>query len=97
MGTLRVNYFGKVKGEGFSPLTEWGAKTLVDIVGAYSFNNGVNISAGINNVFDEKPDDWGSTGFPFPELGFQHCWETCPFGLNGGVYFARVDWRFDRQ
>jgi iron complex outermembrane receptor protein len=31
---------------------------------------------------------------PFPQLGFTHCWETCPIGINGRQMYARVDWSF---
>jgi iron complex outermembrane receptor protein len=27
-------------------------------------------------------------------MGFTHCWETCPFGINGRTMYARADWRF---
>ena len=28
---------------------------------------------------------------PFPQMGFTYCWETCPFGINGRSWYARVD------
>jgi len=28
---------------------------------------------------------------PFPQLGFTYCWETCPFGINGRSWYARLD------
>lgn len=33
--------------------------------------------------------------FPFPQLGFQYGWETLPFGINGGYYYARVNIRLN--
>ena len=69
---------------------------LVDTTVAYRFNDNVKLSGGINNVFDQFPDRWSGDGcsvFPFPELGFTYGWETLPFGINGGYYFARLDIR----
>jgi hypothetical protein len=33
----------------------------------------------------------GVKAAPFPQLGFTYCWETCPFGINGRSWYARVD------
>ena len=30
---------------------------------------------------------------PFPHMGCIHGWETMPFGMNGGSYYARPDFR----
>ena len=44
-------------------------------------------------MFDVYPDKWDN-GFPFPELGFTYGWETLPFGLNGGYYYAKAAFTF---
>lgn len=101
--TVRANYFGEVAGEGFTPGIKqtWGAKTLVDLAVSYNFTDAVSLTVGGNNIFDTYPDDWDDMGdpgtVPFPGLGFTYCWETCPFGMNGGYYFARMNWMFDRR
>ncbi|HUO81749.1 MAG TPA: TonB-dependent receptor [Gammaproteobacteria bacterium] len=101
--TVRANYFGEVAGEGFTPGIKqtWGAKTLVDLAVTYNFTDAVSLTVGGNNIFDTYPDDWDDMGdpntVPFPGLGFTYCWETCPFGMNGGYYFARMNWLFDRR
>ncbi len=62
---------------------------------AYRFSDAIKLSIGGNNIFDEYPDKWDEdTGFPFPQLGFTYGWETLPFGMNGGSYYARLDFRF---
>jgi hypothetical protein len=33
--------------------------------------------------------------FPFPQLGFLYGWETLPFGINGGYYYARLNLRIN--
>ncbi len=95
---LLGNYFGSVTGEGFTPgcRAKWSGAFLVDTTVAYRFNDNVKLTGGINNVFDQFPDQWSGEGcsvFPFPELGFTYGWETLPFGINGGYYFARLDIR----
>ncbi len=93
----RANYFGSVTGEGFTPGVKqtWGGAWLVDVSGRYSFNDNASILVGINNLFDKYPDKWDpEAAFPFPQLGFKYCWETCPFGVNGGSYFVRLDYTF---
>jgi iron complex outermembrane receptor protein len=27
-------------------------------------------------------------------MGFTHCWETCPFGVNGRTMYARAEYAF---
>ncbi|MNG33283.1 hypothetical protein D3C84_1194990 [compost metagenome] len=53
------------------------------------------VTVGGNNIFDQYPDKWDPvTGAPFPQLGFKYGWETMPFGMNGGSYYVRFDYRF---
>ncbi|GAA0715509.1 TonB-dependent receptor [Dokdonella soli] len=95
--TARANYFGDVEGQGFTPgiIQKWGGKWLFDLNVAYAFTRNAKVSVGGLNIFDTYPDKWDrTTGAPFPELGFTYCWETCPFGINGGSYYARFDYSF---
>ena len=93
----RANYFGSVSGEGFTPGIKqtWGGKWLFDASLKYRFSPAVSLTVGADNLFDTYPDKWDRTGgAPFPQLGFTYGWETMPFGMNGGSYYARLDWRF---
>ncbi len=101
----RANYYGSVSGDGFTPglVQTWSSKWLADIAVGYRFNNSAKLTVGGNNVFDEYPDRWtagvidpNDPNFnnPFPALGFIYGWETLPFGINGGYYYARVDFSF---
>ncbi len=94
--TARANYFGKVQGQGFTPdVQTWDAKWIVDLTARYSFSKALSVAAGINNLFDTYPTRWqASDTNPFPSMGFTHCWETCPFGINGRSMYARVDYSF---
>ena len=95
---LRFNYFGEVAGQGFTPgfTQTWGAKWLTDLSIGYNVTDDLKFTVGGLNIFDEYPDDWDAVNaFPFPQLGFTYGWETLPFGLNGGYYFARLSYRFD--
>jgi iron complex outermembrane receptor protein len=94
---VRFNYFGEVAGEGFTPgfKQTWSAKVLTDASLTYSFPNDLSVTVGGNNLFDVFPDNWDpEQAFPFPQLGFVYGWETLPFGLNGGSYYARLNYRF---
>ncbi|HEV8578897.1 MAG TPA: TonB-dependent receptor [Thermoanaerobaculia bacterium] len=94
---LRFNYFGSVAGEGFTPgfKQTWGGKWLTDLSLTAPLARGINLTVGGLNIFDEYPDKWDTVNaFPFPQLGFVYGWETLPFGINGGYYFLRLDYRF---
>jgi iron complex outermembrane receptor protein len=50
------------------------------------------MTVGSNNIFNTFPTKWDPVkAAPFPQLGFTYCWETCPFGINGRSWYARVD------
>jgi len=95
--TLRDNWFGPVTGQGFTPGVKqtWSGKWLTDVAVGYRFSKSARIVVGADNVFDTYPDHWDpKTGAPFPQLGFTYGWETLPFGINGGYYYARLDFKF---
>lgn len=95
---LRFNYFGKVAGEGFTPgfRQTWGGKWLTDLSFSYELTKELSLTAGGLNIFDVFPDEWDKqNAFPLPQFGFVYGWETLPFGINGGYWFARLGYRFD--
>ena len=95
--TLRGNYFGPVTGQGFTPGIEqtWSGKWLADVALGYRFSARARLVVGADNVFNTYPDKWDpKTGAPFPQLGFTYGWETLPFGINGGYYYTRFDYKF---
>ncbi|MGZ3183624.1 MAG: TonB-dependent receptor plug domain-containing protein [Telluria sp.] len=93
----RANYYGEVQGQGFTaPFVQtWDAKWIVDASLRYSFTKRISMTVGSNNIFNTFPTKWDEkNAFPFPQLGFTYCWETCPFGINGRSWYARVDASF---
>jgi iron complex outermembrane receptor protein len=97
---VRANYFGKVAGEGFTPGFKqvWGGKWLTDVLVTVPLQRDrLSLTIGALNVFNVYPDEWDPVrAFPFPQLGFRYGWETMPFGINGGHYFARLNVRLAR-
>ncbi len=97
--TFRENYFGEVSGQGFAPYQTWDGKWLADLAVGFKFSDKIKLTIGGNNIFDVYPDKW-TVGAedpnvnPFPALGFVYGWETLPFGMNGGSYYAKLDFRF---
>jgi iron complex outermembrane receptor protein len=94
---LRANYYGQVQGQGFTaPFVQtWGAKWLLDLALRYSFTRSLRLTVGADNLLDRTPTRWDTTrAAPFPQMGFTHCWETCPFGVNGRTMYARADYAF---
>ena len=94
---LRENYYGPVQGQGFTApfIQTWAGKWLTDLGLRYNVTSKISLAAGVDNLFDTYPTEWDKTrAAPFPQLGFTHCWETCPFGINGRTMYARADMRF---
>lgn len=92
---VAFNYFGAVEGQAFTGVRhEWSSKWLTDVSIGYDFTDQLNVRIGANNLFDTYPDEWGSDGSPFSDAGFKYGWETFPFGLNGGYYYARLNYTF---
>ncbi|HEY1042911.1 MAG TPA: TonB-dependent receptor, partial [Telluria sp.] len=95
--TTRANYIGSVQGQGFTaPFVQtWEGKWLLDAAVRYAFTRRVHLSIGVNNIFNTFPTEWDKEkAAPFPQLGFTHCWETCPIGVNGRSMYARLDASF---
>jgi iron complex outermembrane receptor protein len=93
-GNLRANYYGEVQGQGFTApyVQTWDAKWIVDATLRYNFGKRTSLTVGSNNIFNTFPTKWDPVkAAPFPQLGFTYCWETCPFGINGRSWYARVD------
>jgi iron complex outermembrane receptor protein len=93
-GNVRANYYGEVQGQGFTPgfIQTWDAKWILDATLRYNFTKSTSLTVGSNNILNTFPTKWDPVkAAPFPQLGFTYCWETCPFGINGRSFYARVD------
>ena len=66
-------------------------KTLVDIEGAYSFNESLSVVLGAQNVFDELPDE-----NPGAAAGVGNIYsQFSPFGFNGAFWYLRLTYNAD--
>ncbi|MCG9133973.1 TonB-dependent receptor [Candidatus Poribacteria bacterium] len=108
-GALR--YFGSYtvqEGSGDDPARQtYGGKWLTDIQSNYQLNEGLSLTIGANNLFDQVPDlnEIGqsrggtltdSTGRVIVDSPgvFTYSRRSAPFGFNGGLYYAKLSYRF---
>ncbi|MBI2382423.1 MAG: TonB-dependent receptor [Gammaproteobacteria bacterium] len=96
---LRNNYFGEVSAgpdSGITALkTTWGAKWLTDVQVGYEVTDDLRLTVGGNNIFDVYPDEWSDAeSGGLNSAGFKYGWETLPFGIAGGMYYARAEYHF---
>ena len=63
------------------------ARLLMDLEASYTFQYGLTIAGGAQNLFDAVPDrTTGAAGTKYPEYS--------PFGFNGGFYYFRALYAF---
>ena len=108
-GALR--YFGSYtvqEGSGADPARQtYGSKWLTDIQSNYQLNEGLSLTIGANNLFDQLPDlnEIGqsrggtltdSTGHVIVDSPgvFTYSRRSAPFGFNGGLYYAKLSYSF---
>ncbi len=108
-GALR--YFGSYtvqEGSGDDPARQtYGGKWLTDIQSNYQLNEGLSLTIGANNLFDQVPDPnkigqsrggtlTDSTGHEIVKSDgvFTYSRRSAPFGFNGGLYYAKLSYRF---
>ena len=108
-GALR--YFGSYtvqEGSGDDPARQtYGGKWLTDIQSNYQLNEGLSLTIGANNLFDQTPDlneigqsrsgtledSTGQVIVDSPGV-FTYSRRSAPFGFNGGLYYAKLSYRF---
>ena len=84
---LRANYYGgwKSTSNGYNV----DAATLVDAQVSYQLTDSLELTAGVDNLFDEYPDKTpnpGGLGQLYPE--------DSPFGFNGGTWYLQGRYAF---
>ena len=108
-GALR--YFGSYtvqEGSGDDPARQtYGGKWLTDIQSNYQLNQGLSLTIGANNLFDQMPDlneigqsrhgtltdGTGHVIVDSPGV-FTYSRRSAPFGFNGGLYYAKLSYSF---
>ncbi|WP_417625205.1 TonB-dependent receptor plug domain-containing protein [Paremcibacter congregatus] len=82
---------------------KFGAKWLTDVTVNYDFEeSGLRLTAGVNNLFDVKPDlnlIGQSRGGSLPGIidspgVFKYSRRSAPFGFNGGYYYVKATYNF---
>jgi iron complex outermembrane receptor protein len=81
---LRGNYYGEWDDTG-NGVPGIGAAFLVDAAVTWMVNDNIDLIAGIDNIFDEYPDENPFAG----DLGQLYS-ESSPFGFNGGAWYLRA-------
>ena len=106
-----LRYFGSYtvqEGSGDDPARQtYGGKWLTDIQSNYQLNEGLSLTIGANNLFDQVPDlnEIGqsragtltdSTGHVIVDSPgvFTYSRRSAPFGFNGGLYYAKLSYSF---
>jgi iron complex outermembrane receptor protein len=108
-GALR--YFGEYtvqEGSGADPARQtYGGKWLTDVQSNYRLNEGLSLTIGVNNLFDQLPDEneigqsrggtlvdgAGQVIVDSPGV-FTYSRRSAPFGFNGGLYYAKLSYSF---
>ena len=66
----------------------YSGKSILDLEGAYTWNENTTIVLGMQNVLDETPDE-----NPNASAGVGNRYsQFSPFGFNGGFWYLRVTW-----
>ncbi len=108
-GALR--YFGEYtvqEGSGDDPARQtYGGKWVTDVQSNYQLNEGLSLTIGANNLFDQLPDEneIGQSRGGILEDGagrvivdspgvFTYSRRSAPFGFNGGLYYAKLTYSF---
>ena len=81
---LRLNYYGEWDDTG-NGVPGMSSKTLVDVQGAWQFNDSTEFVFGVENLFDTYPDENPFAG----DLGQIYA-ESNPFGFNGGAWYLQA-------
>ena len=85
----------------------YGGKWLTDIQANYQLNEGLSLTIGANNLLDQMPDlneigqsrsgtltDGAGTVIVDSPGIFTYSRRSAPFGFNGGLYYAKLSYRF---
>ena len=96
------------EGSGPEPQRQtYGGKWLTDIQTNYQLNEGLSLTIGANNLLDQLPDlneigqsragmlkdSTGKVIVDSPGV-FTYSRRSAPFGFNGGLYYAKLSYRF---
>ncbi|ALQ10121.1 TonB-dependent receptor (plasmid) [Pseudoalteromonas sp. Bsw20308] len=95
----RANYYGEYQGvhvDYDATAKTADAAVTIDAEITYFMNESISFSVGAQNLFDqdaEKLDFAEAAGAPNNNWGGKY-YETSPFGINGGFYYAKATYTF---
>nr|WP_245807621.1 TonB-dependent receptor [Cognaticolwellia beringensis] len=80
----------------FKPTSVLESAVLIDVNLAYQLSDNLQLSAGINNLFDKTPDELGEDeALDFITNGaFKYPVRALPYGFDGMTYYARINFSF---
>jgi len=85
---VRANYYGGWDDTG-NGVNGIGAAVLIDVEAKYSYSENLDLVVGVNNLFDEYPDENPDAG----SLGQLYS-EASPFGFNGGMWYLQARYTY---
>lgn len=95
--TARENFYSSWSVQNDYPGQKFGSKFTSDLDVSYTFMENYTLSAGVNNLFNTKPDKLsGSPNDPIYDItgatqnGSVYPRSGGPFGFNGGFWYARI-------
>ena len=80
----------------FKPTSVVESAVLIDVNVDYTLSENFTLSLGINNLFDETPDELGSDeALDFiTNQAFKYPVRAVPYGFDGMSYYARLGFKF---
>lgn len=89
---LQLSRYGSYTEAGGKPVDDrtYSSTWITDLEVGKSFSTGVSVALGANNLFNKYPDQIGIRGW----AGTYYNGMFSPYGLSGGFYYARLNYKF---
>jgi iron complex outermembrane recepter protein len=92
---VNIVAFGRYTGRPLFNDQVFGAKATTDLTLRYAIAQGIDISAGVQNLFDVRPDGFAENNLAIAATGGRFpTGEETPISANGRSFFARASARF---
>jgi len=95
--TVRGTRYGSTQELGGNPAVTnqvYDAKWITDLDITYDMNDAVSLTVGAQNLFDVYPEENSAYNNPGGFLKYPFNFGNAPFGLSGGLYYARAIFKF---
>jgi len=93
---LHLTHYGPIKRLSNNYKYEIAPKLITSLSGGYDFGDGFSLTAGVDNLFNKKPDKIPAKGMSASNAATYQWMYEAGDSINamGGYYFARLDYRF---